>query len=94
MTTRRRKRRRTSFCSTQADAGQVNLTLILQHAPAQTEEDAPPRSAGEDASLRLAEQARPTLIDPTGGSKWPIADVVESESSGQPPKLSRVMVSR
>ena len=78
----------------QADAGQVNLTPIPQHALAQTEEDAPPRLAGEDAPLRLAEQVRPAPTDPTGLSKRPIADVAESESSGQPPKRSQVMVSR
>ena len=96
MATRRRKRRRTSLtnipCGTlvhedeQSDVGQANMTLIPQHAPTQIEEDAPPRSAGEDVPPRLEEQVRPAPTDPTGGSKRSIVHVVESESSGQPPK--------
>ena len=39
------------------------MTLIPQHALAQTEEDAPPRSVGEDVPLRLAEQVRPAPTD-------------------------------
>ena len=78
----------------QADMGQANLTLNPQHAPVQIEEVAPPRSVGEDAPPRSEEQVRPAPPDPTGGSKWPIADVVESESNDQPPKRSRIMASR
>ena len=78
----------------QADAGQANMTPIPQQASTQTKGDAPPRSAGEDTPLRLEEQVHPTLTDPTGGSKWPIADVVESESSDQPSKCYRIMASR
>ena len=52
----------------QANVGQVNLTLISQHALAQTEEGAPPRSTGEDTPLRLAKQVRPT---PTGPNAPP-----------------------
>ena len=70
------------------------LRLVEQVRPAPTDPDALPRSTREEAPLRLAEQACPTLTDPTRGSKRPIADVVESESSGQPPKRSRVMASR
>ena len=75
------------------DAGQVNLTPIPQHAPAQLEEVAPPRSVGEDAPSRSEEQICPALTDPIGGSKWPITDVAELESSDQPLKCSRIMVS-
>ena len=78
----------------QADAGQANMTLIPQHALAQTEEDAPPRSVGEDAPPRFEEQVRPASTDPTRGSKRPIADVAELESSDLPPKHSRIMASR
>jgi len=64
-----------------ADAGQANMTLIPQHAPTQIEEDAPPRSAGEDVPPRLEEQVRPAPTDPTGGSKRRIADMAELELS-------------
>ena len=76
-----------------ANAGLVNLTTILQHAPTQTEEVVPPRSVGEDAPSRSEEQVCPALTDPIGGSKWPITDVAELESSDQPLKCSRIMVS-
>ena len=78
----------------QADAGQANMTPIPQHALTQTEDDAPPRSAGEDVPPRSEEQVRPTPTDPIGGSKRPIADVAESESSTQPPKHSQIIASR
>jgi len=74
--------------------GQTNMTLIPQHALAQTEEDAPPRLVGEDAPLWSKEQVRPAPTDPTGGSKRPIADVAESESSDQPLKHSQIMALR
>ena len=44
--------------------GQVNLTLIPQHAPARTEGDTRPRSARKDVPLRLVEQVRPAPTDP------------------------------
>ena len=75
----------------QADVGQANRTPIPQHAPAQTEKVAPLRSAREDASPRSEEQVHPASTNPIGGSKQPIADVVESESSDQPLKCSWIM---
>ena len=78
----------------QTDAGQANLTLIPQHAPAQTEEDALPRSARKDVPPRSEEQVHPAPTDPTRGAKRPVADVAESELSGQPSNRPRIMASR
>ncbi|XP_066365083.1 uncharacterized protein [Miscanthus floridulus] len=70
------------------------VTPIPQQALAQSEEDTPPRSAGDDAPPRSEEQVHPAPTDPTEGSKRPIADVAELESSDQHPKHSQIMASR
>jgi len=77
-----------------ADTGQVNLTAIPQHASVQTEEVVPPRSVGEDVPSRSKEQVCPAPTNPIRGSKRPITDMAESESSDQPLKCSRIMESR
>ena len=83
-----------AFEDEQADMGQANLTPIPQHALVQIEEDAPPRSTREDAPPRSEEQVQPAPTNPIGGAKQPVADVVESELSGQPLKHPQIRALR
>jgi len=70
----------------QADVGQANLTPIPQHASAQTKEDAPSRSAREDASLRLAEQVCPAPTDPVRVT--PVAQHASTQTEEDAPPRS------